>query len=232
LIFAMMVASAPAGSAAQQPATGADAGTRASPPRAIAPEVKALVDRMQGFYEKTTDFTASFRQDYTYKTFNRAQRSSGKVTFLKPAMMRWDYEQPSAKTFVLSGEKVYAYDPEAMTLTIAGIKTNELSASVTFLLGVGRLEKEFSIAREPCAACKGVLLELTPWQSDPRFQKVRLEVDPKTAQVLRSIVTDPDGSENAIAFSDLKINQGVSKDRFKIKPPPETQVVDLTKAHN
>ncbi len=210
----------------------ADAGTHASATRAIAPEVKALVDRMQAFYEKTADFTASFRQDYRYKTFNRTQTSSGKLAFLKPAMMRWDYEKPAAKTFVLSGEKVYAYDPEAMTLTIAAIKSNELSASVTFLWGVGRLEKEFSIAREPCEGCKGALLELSPLRNDPTFQKVRLEVDPKTAQVLRSTVIDPDGSENSITFLDMKTNQGVPKDRFKIKPPEDTQVVDLTKAPN
>jgi outer membrane lipoprotein carrier protein len=186
---------------------------------------------MQGFYEKIADFTASFRQDYTYKSFNRTQTSTGKVWFLKPAMMRWDYEKP-AKTFVLSGDKAYIYDPEAMTLTIAGIKSNELSAAVTFLWGAGRLEKEFSIARQPCPECQGVLLELTPLGPEARYQKVKLEVDPKTAQVLRTIVIDPDGSENAIAFSELKINPGVSKEQFKIKTPKDTQVVDLTKAQN
>ncbi len=225
------VATAGTTAPAAKPDAGApDAGVHASPRRAMTPDVKALVDRMQRFYEKTADFTASFRQEYTYKSFNRAQTSTGKVTFLKPAMMRWDYEKPSPKTFVLSGDKVYAYDPEAMTLTIAAMKSNQLSASVTFLWGVGRLEKEFSIASQPCASCQGVLLEMTPWQPDPRFQKVRLEVDPKTAQVLRSVVVDPDGSENAIAFSDFKLNQGVSKEQFKIKPSADTQVVDLTKS--
>ena len=37
----------------------------------MTPEVKALVDRMQGFYERTQDFTADFKQEYHYKTFNR-----------------------------------------------------------------------------------------------------------------------------------------------------------------
>ncbi len=91
------------------------------------------------------------------------------------------------------------------------------------------MEKEFSIASPPCANCKGVLLELTPRHQDPRFQRVRLEIDPKTAQVLKSVVVDPDGSENAITFSDLKTNRGTSKDFFKITPPADTQIVDLTK---
>jgi outer membrane lipoprotein carrier protein len=223
--MASLAGSAASGSAAKSAPPPLDRGATG----AMAPEVRALVERMQRFYEKTSDFTASFRQDYTYKSFNRTQTSTGKVTFLKPAMMRWDYEQPSPKTFVLSGEKVYAYDPEAMTLTIAAIKSNELSAAVSFLWGVGKLEKEFSIASPSCADCKGVLLELTPRHQDPRFQRVRLEIDSKTAQVLKSVVVDPDGSENAITFSDLRTNQGISKDRFRIKPPADTQIVDLTK---
>lgn len=196
----------------------------------MAPEVKALVDRMQAFYEKTSDFTAGFQQDYTYKIARRTQSSSGKVAFLKPAMMRWEYEKPAAKVFVLSGEKAYAYDPEALTLTVTPLKTNELSASVTFLMGVGRLENEFTIARADCSGCKGVLIELTPLHPDPRFKMVKLEVDPQTAQVVKSTVVDPDGSENAITFLDLKTNQGLSKDQFKLKTSADTQVIDLTKA--
>lgn len=227
-----LVAFAGAAAGADAPKTRArapDAGAAVSVP-ALAPEVKSLVDRMQRFYEKTADFSARFRQEYTYKSFNRTQTSAGKVSFLKPAMMRWDYDKPPGKTFVLTDEKVYAYDPDAMTLTIAALKSNELSAAVTFLWGLGKLEKEFSIDRRPCAECKGVLLEMTPRHPDPRFQRVRLEVDPKTAQVLKSVVVDPDGSENAIAFIDLKLNLGISKDEFKIKPPADTQIVDLTKS--
>ena len=53
---------------------------------ALAPDVKALVDRVQAFYEKTTDFTAEFKQDYTYKAFKRTQSSSGKVVYRKPGL--------------------------------------------------------------------------------------------------------------------------------------------------
>ena len=67
--------------------------------------VRALVDRVQAFYEKTQDFTAKFKQDYTYKAFQRTQSSSGQVTFKKPGLMRWEYQLPSPRIFVLSGEK-------------------------------------------------------------------------------------------------------------------------------
>jgi outer membrane lipoprotein carrier protein len=59
---------------------------------------------------------------------------------------------------------------------------------------------------------------------------VRLEVDPKTAQVLKSTVVDPDGSENTISFLGLKTNVGVAADSFKLNPPEGTRIDDFTKA--
>ncbi len=228
---------APAPAAPKAAATPKAEAPKAEAPKAeapkvaakLTPEVKDLVDRMQAFYEKTEDFTAQFKQDYKYKVLRRTQSSSGTVIYKKPGLMRWEYEKPSARTFVLAGEKVYAHDPEAQTLSVGRIDTNQLSASVTFLFGKGRLADEFSITKGECKDCKGTLLVLDPLKEEPRFRQVRLEVDPKTAQVLKSTVIDPDGSENAIAFLELKTNVGIQADRFKINPPEGTRIDDLTK---
>ncbi|MDP3238749.1 MAG: outer membrane lipoprotein carrier protein LolA [Myxococcales bacterium] len=202
----------------------------------MAPAVKTLVDRMQAFYETTSDFSADFRQDYFYKISKRTQTSTGTVLFRKPGLMRWDYAKPSAKTFVLAGVKVYMHDPEAKLLTVASIGTSKLSASVTFLFGQGKLADEFAITQKECAKCTGTLLQLDPLVPDARFTRIFLEVDPKSAQVLKSTVVDPDGSENAISFLNLKTNTGPAWDggtgsvdpRFKLSPPPDTQVQDFT----
>jgi outer membrane lipoprotein carrier protein len=201
----------------------------AAPPHAdVTPDVRALIDRMQGFYEQTQDFTAHFRQDYAYKSFGRTVTSTGTVAFKKPAQMRWDYETPGKRSFVLSGERVYAWDPAAQTLTRAALPTSQLSTSVTFLWGKGKLLDEFSIVRVPCAECSGSLLVLTPRKADARFKELRLELDPKTAQVKKSVVIDPDGSENAIVFSALRTNVQLSKDTFVLEVPAGTQVLDAS----
>ena len=219
------------------PDAGVAAVTDAGAPKPVmAPAVKTLVDRMQAFYETTSDFSADFRQDYFYKISKRTQTSTGTVLFRKPGLMRWDYAKPSAKTFVLAGVKVYMHDPEAKLLTVASIGTSKLSASVTFLFGQGKLADEFAITQKDCAKCTGSLLQLDPLVPDARFTRIFLEVDPKSAQVLKSTVVDPDGSENAISFLNLKTNTGPAWDggtgsvdpRFKLSPPPDTQVQDFT----
>ncbi|QRN95224.1 outer membrane lipoprotein carrier protein LolA [Archangium violaceum] len=235
-----VVAQAPAAQApAPQAAPKAEAPKAAEAPKPaeapkaaekkMTPEVKDLVDRMQAFYEKTQDFSSDFKQDYKYKALRRTQTSTGKVIYKKPGLMRWEYEKPSKRTFVLAGEKVYAFDPEAQTLSVGRIDTSQLSASVTFLFGQGNLANEFSISKGECKDCKGTLLVLDPLKNEPRFRQVRLEVDPKTAQVLKSTVVDPDGSENAIAFLNLKTNVGVAADAFKLNPPEGTRIDDFTK---
>lgn len=228
-----VVTKADAGVAVVKKAEAVDAGAPAVKKPELAPDVKALVDRVQGFYEKTQDFNAEFKQDYAYKAFKRTQTSSGKVIFRKPqgptpALMRWEYEKPSPRTFVLAGDRVLAYDPEAKLVTAAAISTNQLSASVTFLFGVGKLADEFAIAKKACPKCAGTtLLEMTPLVVDPRFKRILLEVDDKTAMVIKSTVIDPDGSENAISFINLTTNVGVPESAFKISPPPGTQVQDF-----
>lgn len=217
----------PAAAAPQASAPDAKPVVKTAPP--MTPEVKTLVDRMQAFYEKTGDFKAGFRQDYKYKTFKRTQTSEGVVTYKKPGLMRWEYQKPSVRTFVLAGNKVYMYDPPAQSLTVASMDTSQLSASVTFLFGQGKLADEFAITKGACKDCKGTLLVLDPLKVEPRFKQVRLEVDPATAQVLKSTVVDPDGSENAISFLDLKTNVGISADSFKMDVPDDTRVDDFTK---
>jgi outer membrane lipoprotein carrier protein len=204
-----------------------DAGGAGAPATEPTAEVKALVERMQAFYERTEDFTANFRQTYLYKSFGRTTTSTGTVAFKKPAQMRWDYLSPAPRSFVLTGERVYAWDPQAQTLTRAALPTSELSSSVTFLWGKGHLLDEFTISRAPCPDCQGVLLVLRPRKSETRFRELRLELEPKTAQVRKSVVVDPDGSENTILFTDLKTNTGLSKERFILDVPAGIPVLDV-----
>jgi outer membrane lipoprotein carrier protein len=202
-----------------------------APSAPMSPEVKTAVDRMQKFYEETRDFKAQFTQTYTYKSFGRSTKATGVVRFLKiGASMRWDYQKPNEKVFVVAGNKVYAYDKDAKQLTVSGINADQLSASITFLWGQGKLEREFNIKKaDRKDLTDGIALELTPKRPDPRFQEIFFLVDPKTYAVKRTIVVDPDGSENNMAFADVKTNTGFGPEAFHIEPPPDTQILRMDK---
>jgi outer membrane lipoprotein carrier protein len=200
-----------------------------SAPTSMDPAVKRAVDQMQRFYEETKDYDAKFRQSYSYKNFAHKTEASGRVRFMKAgASMRWDYQKPSEKIFVVAGNKVYAYDKEAKQLTISGMNTERLSASITFLWGQGKLEREFNIAKATRVDLKdGIALELVPKLPDPRFQRIFFLLDPKSFAVKETVVVDPDGSENHMVFTDSKTNTGIGTDAFKLNPPADTQILRM-----
>jgi outer membrane lipoprotein carrier protein len=192
------------------------------------PEISKVVERMQSFYERTKDFEAHFDQTYFYKTFNRKQQSHGVVKFAKPGLMRWDYETPNKKVFVVAKDKAYAFDPEAKTMHVSPLSTEKLSTSITFLWGQGHLADEFEIQKSSRPDLSGgTQLELTPKKPDPRFQKIYFLIDPKTNAVRSTLVVDPDGSENRMDFSDVKVNPGLKASAFDLKAPADTQVIKL-----
>ena len=190
------------------------------------PEIARIVGKMQAFYERTQDFEAHFDQTYLYKTFNRKQQSEGVVKFAKPGLMRWDYQAPNQKVFVVAKDKAYVFDPEARTMYVSPLSNERLSTSITFLWGRGHLADEFEIQKSsrPDLA-GGIQLELTPKKADPRFQKIYFLLDAKTCSVRSTLVIDPDGSENRMDFSAVKVNPGLKSSDLDLKPPADTQII-------
>lgn len=184
--------------------------------------------RMQAFYEKTQDLTAHFRQTFVNPAFHKTLHSEGRLAFEKPGMIRFDYEAPEPKLFVVKGDRIVSYIPAARQAMEGSFKADQLSASVTFLWGRGHLEAEFQIAAAKRAdLAPGIALELTPLRPDPRFQRIFFVVDPKSFAVKESVVVDGAGDENRFDFSELKTDRGLTPKDFDFTPPPGTQIVKL-----
>lgn len=194
---------------------------------AMAPEVKRAVEAMQKFYEETVRFEADFEQTYRYTTFSRKTTSSGRVRFLKSgASMRWDYAKPTEKSFVVAAEKFFVYDKEAKQILVAEMDSDRVSASLSFLWGQGKLDKEFFIRKSPRDDLKGgIALELTPKIRDPRFEKVYFLISPEDYSVKETLVIDPDGSENHVRFKNVKTNGNFGREAFLLEPPEDVQIV-------
>jgi len=191
------------------------------------PKIQKAVDAMQKFYEETVRFEAEFEQTYSYTTFSRQTVSSGRVRFLKSgASMRWDYAKPTEKSFVVAAERFFVYDKEAKQILVAQMESDRVSASLSFLWGQGKLDKEFFIRPSTRDDLKdGIALELTPKIKDPRFEKVYFLINPKDYSVKETLVIDPDGSENHVRFKNVRTNGDFGREAFLLEPPEDVQVV-------
>lgn len=189
----------------------------AAEPASVPPpnsEAQTLVRKVQGFYERTRDLTAIFRQTYIYVGLGRRQVSSGLLLVKKPGMMRWDYRTPVAKVVAVRGNRLVQYEPaENQAYVDEHFDATAMNAAVTFLLGKGDLEKDF----EASMGKDGTLL-LRPREVDPRVDSIEL-VAAADGQITETRVVDGAGNVNAIAFSEVKRNTNLADAVFDVKLP-------------
>src|SRR5438067_12360825 len=190
---------------------------------------RALAQRVQAFYAHTRDFSASFRQHYTYVAIGRTEDSEGLVQVKKPGLVRWDYASPDRRTLYIEGRTLWIWRPDDQEAQVKrDFGGDQLSSAFTFLWGKGNLLKDFSPRAVPApeGLPKGDALELTPIKAMPGIEKL-LFVVAKDGQVLASVVTNPQGDINQIVFTDAKNEQGLSDSLFHFAPPKDAYVQEL-----
>ena len=181
---------------------------------------RAIARRVQAFYAQTKDFSAGFRQHYTYVAIGRVEESEGVVQVKKPGRVRWDYAKPDRRTLYIEDRTLWIWRPDDQEVQVKrDFGGEQLSSAFTFLWGKGNLLKDFSPRAVPApeGLPKGDALELTPIKAMPGIDKL-LFVVARDGQVLASVVTNSQGDINQIVFTDAKIDQGLSDSLFT--PPP------------
>ena len=134
--------------------------------------------------------------------------------------MRWDYETPRKKAFIVDGDTLWVYTPEDHTvIKRPDFEPDSLSSSITFLWGKGDLASEFDIT-----LVEEATLKLVPKTPQPGFARLRFVVDAKTGQVLESTVIDAQGNSNHLVFGEAKLNTGLSDAPFQFTPPKGVSV--------
>jgi len=215
------------------PATLLPSASRAQEERS-ARDVAALV---QSFYDQTTSFQADFFQTRYTKAYGRYDRARGHVILVKPGKMRWDYSDPEGQTFVSDGAHLSVYQPpeEGEThgqIIERDVGSDELPQAFSFLLGEGRLDRDFHIrlldARRQ-GFPTGYVLEVRPRRPSRTYDRVlffvRVPEGAPAGVIHRVLIIDAAGNRNRFDFSHLRFNRAIPEDTFHFTPPAGTHVV-------
>lgn len=186
----------------------------------------AVVARVQKYYDATRDLKAKFDQQLT-SVAGRPQKASGEVWLKKPGKMRWDYATPEKKLMVSDGATLWVYVPEDEQAFKQPLSGNALPAQVSFLIGQGKLDKEFdaSLTQVEGLAPDEVALKMVPKVGTAAYRYLVFVVDAKTGQVRRTIIYDQQGGTNTLRFSDVQQNKGIDDAKFKFSPPKGTRIL-------
>ncbi len=198
-------------------------------PPASGPSATDIAIRVQAFYDQTKTFQADFKQEYLIKIHPDVPRKSqGRVIFEKPGKMSWTYDQPNGNRVVSDGKILKVYESENQQMFEQPVDKSQYPAALSFLLGQGSIMGSFTLRVLDPTVKKfenGWVLEGTPKDPTPAYQKVLLYVDSATAQVRRVLILDAQGNRNRFEFNNPIVNTPVAQGEFSFSPPAGTQVV-------
>ena len=192
------------------------------------PTAEAIATRVQAFYDQTKTFQAGFKQEYFIRMHDQRRTSEGRVAFEKPGKMSWKYDQPNGNRVVSDGRTLKVYDRENQQMFEQPVDKSQYPAALAFLMGQGELMRSFTLRLLDPATVKfegGWVLEGTPKDPTPAYQKVLLYIDAATSQVRRVLILDAQGNRNRFDFNSPLVNTPVPTGEFTFTPPEGTQIV-------
>jgi len=194
---------------------------------AIAADVSQIAARVDRRYNHLRTLKAQFQESYNGAGLNRNE--TGELFLEKPGKMRWQYEQPAPKLFVVDGKNAFFYVPsERQARRMSAKKLDDFRSPMRYLLGHSKLQNEFNrltISAEPPKQAGDVVLEGVPKRMEDRVQRVLLEINP-AGQITRIRIEESDGSITEFNFSDLQENVVAKPDLFRFTPPAGVEVVE------
>jgi outer membrane lipoprotein carrier protein len=213
-------------------------------PSTSSPDSKTVVRALESRYAHARTLTASFFERYSDGK-GAVQSESGTVYFSRPGRMRWDYESPERKLFLVDGTNVWFYVPADRTVSRAKMKeSSDWRTPLALLVGkadLSRLCRTIEIV-DPTAATADreesptrigdTVLRCVPRNDSGEaadasgsLREVLLETDPQS-RLVGVLLRHSGNIETEFRFGNWEENVPIPEAQFHFQPPPGVTVVD------
>jgi outer membrane lipoprotein carrier protein len=171
---------------------------------------------------------ADFEQVEYSASISTPLREKGRFYFLRPDLMRWEYQKPERYVFLYKEGVSLAYYPDDNQLFRRTLSPEEKDSEIFALFtGKRKLAETYLIdpASFPSEKKTPVQLKLTPKQ-EGEFSSILLEVNEKTWLIEKAVFFDWAGNKREFHFSQIKPNSRLSPKVFELEVPPDCEVID------
>jgi outer membrane lipoprotein-sorting protein len=225
LLTALALAQAPVAPAAQ-PQAKAAAGNLET--------VLSAMDRAAAGF-KTAE--ANFVWDQFSKVVNEHDMQKGTIFYRRAdneVQMTSQISEPTKKQVLFSAGKVQVYQPDIEQVTEYSAGKNKAEFESFLVLGFGGrghdMTKTFDVRYDGTETIDGVQaakLILTPKAAKVRnmFQQIVLWIDPARGVSVQQEFIEPSGDYRLAKYSNIKLNQKIPDDAFKLKTTGKTKWV-------
>jgi outer membrane lipoprotein carrier protein len=189
----------------------------------------ALLTAVDDHYNHLKTLRARYTEHYTGMGLDRTE--SGTLTLKKPGLMRWSYDSPAGKVFVLDGHFAWFYTPgDAQVSRTPAKQLDDLRSPLRFLLGHTQLAKELDqitttplspVGKEAANFC----IAGVPKGMAQRLRRLTLVVTP--AGIIQSMkIEETDGATTDFTFTNIQENAPIPPADFTFTPPAGLPVVN------
>ena len=187
------------------------------------PSQDAILKRVDDHYNHLASLRAHYVERYAGMGLNRSE--AGILLLKKPGRMRWSYEVPAGKVFVLDGKYAWFYSPgDEQAQRISAKQMDDLRTPLRFLLGHTELKKELTaISVTPDAT--GFHIAGIPKGMENRVKQLALEVSP-TGLITAMRIEEVDGAITEFTFTGIEENVHTNPSDFTFTPPSGVTIVD------
>jgi outer membrane lipoprotein carrier protein len=196
---------------------------------------RALEDR----YHHARTLKASFFERYNDGSGGIAAES-GTVYFSRPGRMRWEYESPQQKLFLVDGTNAWFYVPADHTASRAKMKEssdwrtplallvgktdlNQMCRTLE-LLGPGSASGSHDMPFTGGDALLRCIPRDNPTGPEGKLPYLLLEADAE-ARLVRVVIREAGSAETEFRFGNWEENLPIPEIKFHFQPPPGVSVV-------
>jgi outer membrane lipoprotein carrier protein len=197
---------------------------------------------LEARYQHARTLSAAFFERYTDGS-GGVSAESGTVYFSRPGRMRWEYESPEQKLFLVDGTNAWFYVPADHTASRAKMKeSSDWRTPLALLAGktdLSKLCRQIKLAdpdsspgkdssAEPASEGNAVLRcapRVSPDESGAAAPPVLLEVDPE-GWLARIVIHEAGNAETEFRFGNWQENIPIAEAKFHFQPPAGVAIVD------
>lgn len=195
---------------------------------------QAVVRGIEARYNGARSLRATFLERYS-EGGRLVRVESGTVLFSRPGRMRWEYESPEEKLFLVDGKNVWFYVPADRTASRADVKESADWQTPFAMLTRGARFARFcgSVELLPAGGAGGVaptapgnyVVRCTPRSAEAGFREAFLEVDAGYT-LARVVVRESGGVEIEFRFANWEQNVPIPEVLFHFAAPDGVAIVE------
>jgi len=210
------------------------ASASASPAQQSSELTKSYARLLEQHYRQPRTLQAVFLERYS-EGQRQARIESGTVYFRRPGQMRWEYDSPEKKLFLVDGKTTWFYVPYDHTVTKAPVKeSSDWRTPLALLTGkaeLSRLCDRLELVNQSGIPSGHAVLRCLPKEakslsSANDYTEVFLELDTSSGELARIEIRQPGAIELEYRFGNWQTGIPLAGDLFRFQVPAAVAIVD------